>query len=47
MMAMRTKLEAIANVTVIVVALGVNTSDHIVGGYEGTSGRFHAFLRTP
>jgi len=29
------------------LALGVNTSDQIVGGYHDTSGRFHAFLRTP
>ncbi len=29
------------------LALGVNTSDQVVGGYEDTSGRFHGFLRTP
>ncbi len=29
------------------LALGVNTSDQIVGGFEDTSGKFHAFLRTP
>jgi hypothetical protein len=28
-------------------ALGVNTSDQVVGGYEDTSGRFHRYLRTP
>jgi uncharacterized membrane protein len=29
------------------LALGVNTSDQVVGGYEDTSGRFHGYLRTP
>jgi hypothetical protein len=27
--------------------LGINASDDMVGGYEDTSGKFHAFLRTP
>jgi hypothetical protein len=29
------------------LVLGINTSDDMVGGYEDTSGKFHAFLRTP
>lgn len=29
------------------LALGVNSSDDVVGGYEDTSGKFHAYLRTP
>jgi uncharacterized membrane protein len=29
------------------LALGVNSSDQVVGGYEDTSGEFHAYLHTP
>lgn len=29
------------------LALGINSSGDIVGGYQDTSGGFHAFLRTP
>jgi uncharacterized membrane protein len=29
------------------LALGVNSSDDVVGGYEDSSGKFHAYLRTP
>jgi uncharacterized membrane protein len=29
------------------LALGVNSFDDIVGGYEDTSGKFHGYLRTP
>lgn len=29
------------------LVLGINSSQDVVGGYEDTSGKFHAFLRTP
>lgn len=29
------------------LALGINSSEDVVGGYEDTSGKFHAYLRTP
>lgn len=29
------------------LALGINSYDDVVGGYEDTSGKFHAYLRTP
>lgn len=29
------------------LVLGINSSQAVVGGYEDTSGKFHAFLRTP